>query len=294
MTTTTQTDISLAESYAWCQSLAKRRAGNFYYSFLTLPRDRFRDMCVLYAYMRVCDDLGDNFSIPLADRAARLVDWREQLTAALAQERFEHPGLPALAKIVKRYGIPSAYLFDVIDGIEADLQARRFETFDELQDYCYHVAGAVGLCCLHIWGFSDPRARDCAIACGTAFQLTNILRDLGEDAAIGRVYLPTCDLEQFEYTPDDIAAHCRDDRFRRLMQFEVARAKEFYGRAGELFEYLERPGRAIYAAMLQIYGGLLNEIERRDYDVYSRRVSLPKWRKLSIVAKAVLRQRSAR
>jgi phytoene synthase len=248
-------------------------------------------MCALYGFMRVCDDLGDDETVSPVERAAQLVDWREKLRMALESGRFEHPALPALAEVVHRYEIPTSYLFDVISGVEADLEPRTFETFDDLADYCYHVAGAVGLCCIYIWGFRDERARECAVDCGTAFQLTNILRDLAEDCAMNRVYLPREDLERFDYTLDDLAAHRRDARFEGLMRFELERAREYYRRAEGLFDLLERPGQAAFSAMLRIYRGLLAEIERRQYDVFSTRISLPRRRKIFEVARAVVRHR---
>lgn len=282
---------TLADSYAWCKSLSRRTAGNFYFSFLTLPGDRFRDMCALYAFMRITDDLGDDLEVPLAERAARLLEWRADLHRALAGENVDHPVYPALLEMIQRHGVPPEYLFAVIDGVRMDLEPAAIETFDELLHYCYHVAGAVGLCCIHVWGFHDARAVDLAIDCGRAFQLTNILRDLGEDIAAGRVYLPEEDLRRFDYSRRDLAARCCDERFLRLMEFEVDRAKEYYARAQQLYGYLDPPGRPIYAAMLQIYGGLLHEIERRRYNVFRRRVNLPRWRKLLISANAIVRHR---
>lgn len=281
--------ISLTESYAWCKSLSRRRAGNFYFSFLTLPADRFRDMCALYAFMRICDDLGDDDRLSPTERVANLDAWQASLAAALAGEPFDHEVFPALAEMVQRTGIPHEYLFAVIDGVRTDLEPVGFETFEELADYCYHVAGAVGLCCIHIWGFHDERATERAVDCGMAFQLTNILRDLAEDASMERIYLPREDLRQFGYSAEDITAHRIDDRFVKLMQFEVARTETYYGRAAELLNYLDPPGRPIYAAMLNIYGGLLTQIKRRGYDVYSGRVKLSRPRKLWIALQAVLK-----
>ncbi len=214
----------LDESIAWCKSLTKRTAGNFYFSFLTLPADRLRDMCVLYAFMRVSDDLGDDLDRSVEERRAALVKWRDDLETALAGGSADHPVFPALADLVARHQIPAKYLQAVIAGVEMDLDPKGFETFAELADYCYHVAGAVGLCCIHVWGFEGEEAIPLAVDCGCAFQLTNILRDLGEDALMGRVYLPREDLRRFDYDSSDIAAHCRDERFQDLMQFEVARA----------------------------------------------------------------------
>jgi phytoene synthase len=279
---------TLAESYAWCQSLSKRTARNFYLSFLTLPADQRRDMCALYAFMRVSDDLGDDESVPIAERKSRLSAWRASVERALGEARFDHVALPAVADLVKRRQIPHEYLLAVIDGVERDLHPAGFETFAELSEYCYHVAGAVGLCCIHLWGFHDPRAPERAVDCGTAFQLTNILRDLGEDAAVGRVYLPREDLCRFHYTADDLAARTRNSAFRELMQFEVARARTYYVRATELLDYLAPAGRASLGMMLRVYGGLLDEIERRDYDVYSRVVRLPRWKKAWLASSSLI------
>ena len=281
----------LEQSYAWCKSLTKRTAGNFYSSFLALPRHLFRDMCVLYAFMRVSDDLGDEGDIPNDQRAGLLESWRKSVGRALRGEQFDHSLLPALRDVVERHGVPHEHLFAVIDGIATDLNPQGFETFEELERYCYHVAGAVGLCCIHIWGFHDERAIERAIDCGVAFQITNILRDLAEDMEMGRVYLPREDLRRFDYTAQDIAAHRHDERFVRLMQFEVERARVYFCRGEELSDYLDPAGKPIFRAMLRIYGGLLNEIERRNYDVYSGRVTLPRWRKLLITMGAIVRRR---
>ena len=283
--------LSLAESYGYSKALAKRTAGNFYFSFLTLPRERFRAMCALYGFMRVCDDLGDEPGGDDDAKIGQLKSWQRMLERALEGDCSGHEVFPALMDVVHRYEIPAEYLHAVIDGVKSDLQPRTFETFEELSQYCYQVAGAVGLCCVHIWGFHDERAIPRAIDCGTAFQLTNILRDLGEDAAMGRVYLPREDLIRFGVTPDDLAAGRRNERFTELMRFEVQRAKSYYEKARELFESLQRPGKPIFATMLRIYGGLLKEIERRNYDVFTRRISLSRRRKLGIVLSSVVRYR---
>ena len=292
--------LSVPESYDHCRALARKTARNFYYSFLTLPRERMRAMCVLYSFMRVTDDLGDSDE-PAETRKAQLASWRENFVRACNQGECNHPVLPALVDIVHNYRIPVQYLLDVITGVEMDLTTVAFETFDRLADYCYHVAGAVGLSCIHLWGFHDERAVPAAVACGTAFQLTNILRDLREDAARGRVYLPREDLDRFQLTAADLACTnladknstggCPDERFERLMQFEVARAREYYARARALDEYLDPPGKPILETMLRIYGGLLDEIERRRYDVFTRRVELSRWRKICLTAHTLARHK---
>ncbi|MFQ5731961.1 MAG: phytoene/squalene synthase family protein, partial [Planctomycetaceae bacterium] len=232
------------ESNAFCRRLAKRTARNFYYSFLTLPGEQYRAMCALYGFSRVCDDLGDDASSTFVEKAEHLREWRAKLERAMAGDPSGHALFPALSDVVARYAIPPEHLHAVIDGMESDLNFTGYETFAELQRYCYRVAGAVGLCCVRIWGCDEECSVQPAVDCGTAFQLTNILRDLGEDAAMGRVYLPREDLRRFGYTADDVAAHRRDGGFRDLMSFQVERARTFYRNAEELFGCLKPPGRS--------------------------------------------------
>jgi phytoene synthase len=308
---------SLADSYACCQKLARRTAKNFYYSFTGLPHDQFQAMCVLYSYMRLCDDVGDDESVPLDVRAERLTAWETATRAALSDgqspdhdfgtDRDEFRLVfPALIDMTSRYKIPTHCFLDVISGVRIDLASAiaeressennaelhcQFQTFEELADYCYHVAGVVGVCCIHIWGFNNDAALKSAADCGLAFQLTNILRDLGEDADNGRVYLPAEDLSRFEMTAANIGNRVMDERFQKLMTYQVERAESYYAKANELFQWLEPPGQPILKAMLKIYGGLLKEISKRKFDVYSRRVSLPTWRKLLIAADAAFNRR---
>ena len=200
----------------------------------------------------------------------------------------DHPAHAAIADMVAQYKIPHEYLFAVIDGVEMDLYPSEIAAFDDLQRYCYHVAGVVGLCCIHIWGFRDEKAIPLASDCGLALQLTNILRDIGEDADQGRTFLPRDDLDRFGDSPDDLRKHVVNDQFLGLMRFQTERAKSYYAKAEQLFAYLEPPGKPILRAMIDIYGGLLREIERRNFDVYSKRVSLPKWKKLWYATRAMV------
>jgi 15-cis-phytoene synthase len=257
-------------------------------------------MNALYAFNRITDDIGDDESVPIAERQSRLAAWREMVQAALGSQGLDVHSiqslaptcLPAIADMVARAGIPHEYLFAVIEGVELDLHPVDVATFGELERYCYHVAGAVGLCCIHVWGFHDsPAVRPLAIDCGLALQLTNILRDLAEDADRGRLYLPEEDLVRFGYSADELRRREMNSAFRDLMQFEVSRARSYYERGAELLGHLAPPGRPILRTMLDIYGGLLNEIEHRKYDVFSTRVSLPKWKKLWFAGRAMIQER---
>jgi phytoene synthase len=196
--------------------------------------------------------------------------------------------LPALADTVRRFGIPAAHLEAVIDGVEMDLDHDRYQTFDQLADYCRHVASAVGLACIHVWGFRSQEAFGPASQCGLAFQLTNILRDLGEDASVGRVYLPLDDLQACGYSPDDLRSGVVDDRYFRLMRLQTDRAEEFYRRGAELFAFLEPEGRRIFGLLLDVYHRLLGQIRRRPADVLVRRVRLSSWQKLRVAGRWIL------
>jgi phytoene synthase len=276
---------AVADSYAYCERLARREAGNFYHAFRLLPRPQRRAMCALYAFMRVADDLSDGpESIP--EKRALLDDWRRRLDWALAGT-YTHRLHAAFHHTVRTYGIPPKYLVDVLDGVGMDLEPVRYDTFTDLYPYCYRVASAVGLACIHVWGFDRPEAKDFAEAAGIAFQLTNILRDLAEDAARGRVYLPREDLDRFGYTEDQLRRGERNESFRQLMRFEVERARGYYEAAQPLAGLLRPAGRAVFLVMARTYRGLLEAIARRDYDVFSGRVRLSRWHKMWLALRAL-------
>jgi phytoene synthase len=250
-------------------------------------------MDALYAYMRVTDDLADGVaaSAPGRDGCAenrrKLAAWRAGLTAALAGT-FAHPIHPAVVDTVRRYAVPPRYLYDAIDGMETDLGPVRMATFTDLYPYCYRVASAVGLACVRVWGTrpgvgaadADPPAE----AAGVAFQLTNILRDLGEDRARGRVYLPADELAGFGCPPERWGDPAAAGPFRELMRFQVARARGYYRAGAALAPLLTADGRAIFHVMCGAYSRLLDEIEHLGYDVFTRRVRVPKWRKAAVCA----------
>jgi len=278
----------LNASYTWCRRIARRSASNFYYSFLLLPREKRSSMCALYAFLRRTDDLGDSPESQELRRAA-LASWRRSLARSL-DGTFDDPLLPALADTVERFKVPHEYLHAVIDGVESDLENCRYETFGDLEAYCYRVASAVGLACIHIWGFHDEAALEPARQCGLAFQLTNILRDLREDAAHDRVYLPQEDLRRFDYSVADLNAGVCNEPFRALMRFEIDRAEGFYRDAQQLDRWLEPDGRRVFGTMWTTYRALLDEIKSLDGDVLSSRVALTGWRKIRIAARWFLFQ----
>jgi 15-cis-phytoene synthase len=270
---------ALAESYVYCRRVARTRARNFYYSFILLSREQRDAMCAVYAFMRQCDDLSDEPGANLAS----LEQWR----AALDGRPGAHPLLPAFHDTVARYRIPPQYFHDMIDGVASDLQPRRFETFAQLYRYCYQVASTAGLCTVHILGFDSPGALPLAEKCGVAFQLTNILRDIREDAALGRIYLPSEDLVRFRVSGDDLRAGMRTPEFIELMDFETERARGYYRESRPLLGLVHKSGRASLGALISIYSRLLDRIERSNYDVFARRISLPAAEKCWIVLRAL-------
>jgi phytoene synthase len=270
--------MTVAESYAFCESVARKQAKNFYYSFLLLDRERRQAMCAIYAFMRYCDDLSDDEGI--ADRAGAIARWRQDLEAALAGSAPDNPVWPAFNDAVTRYKIPHEYFFDMIEGVTSDLQPRRIQTFDELYDYCYHVASVVGLTIIHIFGFTAPEALALAEKCGIAFQLTNILRDVKEDSEKNRVYLPEEDLARFGVSPQDLRS---GPGLRNLLEFEAARARKYYAESAPLVNLIEPASRPSLRALIAIYSRLLDRIIASNYDVLTRRIRVPTWEKLWIL-----------
>ena len=286
---------NLAASYAHCEHVAKTQARNFYYSFLTLSPEARAAMCAIYAFMRYSDDVSDEAASDRS-KAHEMQQWRAALDRAFQGDYGGSLILPAFHDTVKKYGIPARYFHDLIDGTEMDLTKIRYETFDELHGYCYRVASVVGFVCIHVWGFDDAggKALEYAEDCGLALQLTNILRDVREDAERDRIYLPREDLRRFQVDEEDLKRGSLSSNFRDLMRFEVERAKEYYARAERLVPLVHRSGRPTLIIMIKIYRGILDSIERNNYDVHSRRARVSTPRKLSIVAGAWLKSRLLR
>ena len=279
---------ALKASYAFCSEISRREAKNFYYSFLLLPPKRRRSMCALYAFLRHTDDLADEPGEISAKRLA-LDGWKHTLDRTIDVGDDSWPGFLALADTVHRHAIPRAHLHEVIEGVAQDVEPLPFATFDELYAYCYRVASAVGLCCIHIWGYRSEggRAEILAEKCGIALQLTNILRDVREDARMGRVYLPQEDLDRFGVTVHDLTLDHPSPQVRELFAFEGRRAYAYYAEAAPLIRLVAPVGRPVLRAIVGIYRALLDEIARRDYDVLAGRISLPGWRKAAITLRSL-------
>jgi len=278
--------MTVEESYAFCERVARTQAKNFYYSFLLLSRPQRQAMCAIYAFMRYCDDLSDAEGV--ADRAGAIARWQADLDSALAGAAPEHPVWPAFSDAVARYRIPHEYFRAMIRGVSSDLEPRHIQTFQELYDYCYHVASVVGLTIIHIFGFDDPRALELAERCGVAFQLTNILRDVREDAEHGRVYLPAEDLARFGVDPKELAGGAISPALRSLLEFEAERARAYYQEAQPLTGLVDRRSRASLKALIRIYARLLERISNSGYEVLRERVRVPAWEKIWILARCAI------
>lgn len=280
-------DADLFQSYAYCRSVARREARNFYYSFLFLPRERADAMSAVYAFSRYCDDVSD--SGDPTEARQHFEECRAMLIRALEGDAGGHPMLPALADTARKFQIPAEYFLDLIEGTEMDLSVKRYETFDGLYQYCYHVASVIGLFCIHIFGFTDPQARKFAEYRGIAFQLTNILRDVKEDAEMGRIYLPLEDLRKFDVSEADVLAARMNDRMQELLRFEGRRAQEFYTKSEPLDPLVEKRSRPALAVMTSIYRGLLRKIADTDYNVMNGKIRLSTPAKIGIASRAWFR-----
>jgi phytoene synthase len=312
MISTMSDSISVRNSYRCSRRISRRSGSNFYRSFWLLPKPKRDAMCALYAFARTTDDLGD-CSEPLALRSQWLDWWRKTAAINLIGDRpteqvvipeglgdpqqliggrgwsidlhrRAHEILPALRDAAQRYQIPSRYLLEIVDGVLADQQKTRFDTYEQVEHYCYLVASAVGLACLHIWEFEDPLPADAAIDCGIAFQLTNILRDVAEDAGRGRIYLPRQHYEQHGLSEDDLLHPRSDDRLRCLVLDEVCRAKKLFDSGWHVWDSLHPDGRPMFSMMWRTYRKLLDRIAQDPGSVAVRRISLSASDKIGIVS----------
>jgi squalene synthase HpnC/squalene synthase HpnD len=277
----------VGQSYAECRRVARAAASNFYYAFYMLPQAKRDALCALYAFMRLVDDVSDTVGSE-ADKQRGLASWRAALDAAVAGDVSGHPILPAFADTIERFHIPPRYFHDLISGAEMDLTVGDYPTFERLREYCYRVAGTVGLTCLHVFGFDDPHAPDLAEKLGIAFQLTNILRDVPKDYEMGRIYLPQEDLAQFGVRAEQLAGGPLTPALRELLAFEAARAWSFYREGVELIPHVHVDSRAALWALARIYSSLLLRMKDRGYDVFSERVRLSTPEKTGILLRARL------
>ena len=294
-------DTSFIESAAaYCKKLTTRSKSNFYYAFLFLPRERREALEAVYAYCRLVDDVVDE-DAPVAKKLEGIARWRLELDAVYGDKQSTHPVTARLRAAVQRFAIRREDMEAIIDGCAMDIEKTRYETWDELRLYCYRVASAVGLMCIEIFGYTPSQVeavRRYAIDLGIALQLTNILRDVAEDAQRGRIYLPAEDLRAFGVSDEELVSGKRSPAFVRMMQFQASRARSHYLRARAAISVYERSKLVIAEIMGDIYYALLEEIEAREFDVFGVKTTVRRRDKMRIAlgnfAKAQWRQLIAR
>jgi phytoene synthase len=276
--------LSLRESYKHCKKVTREQAKNFYYGIRLLPAERRDALCAIYAFFRYCDDISDDDQ--KGDPARMLASWR---AALVSQDVESSPILPAFRDAVGRYEVPQRYFEELIEGAEMDLSVTRYQRWEDLYGYCYRVASTVGLVCVHVFGFDQsPEALKMAEERGIAFQLTNILRDVSEDAGRGRIYLPQEDLARFGVTSEALLAGAPEEGFASLIRFEAARARQYYERSAPLVERVDKVSRPALAAMTNIYRGLLEKVDKMGAGVLHRRAKLSLVEKLAAAGKSLV------
>jgi phytoene synthase len=308
----TPTESQLRVAYSVCRSITRAAARNFYYAFMVLPRRKREGLSAVYAFMRRCDDIADEAAVPAAERRARLAAWLEAFHRAEAGHPTDDAVLLALTDTQRRFHIPTELLDQLAAGTAMDVQEQawdpaaptqsqaqasdalqlRYRSFEDLRIYCYGVASVVGLVCIRIFGYRDAAAEPLAERLGLAFQLTNIIRDVKEDASMGRVYLPEEDLAQFQISPGELRTASDPARYRALLAMEADRAREYYRAADELIPLVDEDSQPALWVLATIYRRLLEKIARRQYDVFSGKVRLTAREKLAILGKGFVKRLS--
>ena len=294
--TASQLDVA----YSVCRHIARSAAKNFYYGFAVLPRHKRNGLSAVYAFMRRCDDITDDATASPDDRRNKLAEWLDKVHRALAAQPTDDPVLLALTDAQRRYQIPVGLLDQLAYGTAADLDQEsqpspggpliaRYQTYEELRQYCYGVASVVGLVCIRIFGYRDPVAESLAEQCGLAFQLTNIIRDVKEDVAMGRVYFPEDDLVAFGLTPADFNPP-NVERIRPLLAREADRAREGYRAGEELIPLVNEDSQPALWVLITIYRRLLEKIAANQYDVFGERVRLSVREKVTVLGKGMLKR----
>jgi 15-cis-phytoene synthase len=291
----------LSHAYSVCKGVARRAAKNFYYGFLVLPSDKRNALCAVYAFMRHADDISDDSNLGQQQKREKLGEWLQAAKNVFDGQPTDDPVLLALADAQQRFKIPSQLFEKLVHGTSMDLDipsngevpAVVCQTFDDLRQYCYYVASIVGLVCIRIFGYEDKKAEFLAEDCGLAFQLTNIIRDVKEDAGMGRIYIPEEDLARFnlapaQLSPNGLGVATKSEQLRPVLEYEADRARRYYESAKWLMELIEEDSRPALWVLVEIYSRLLKKIAARNYDVLTERVSLTMWEKLCVLSRGFL------
>jgi phytoene synthase len=285
--------LQMRTAYSVCRQIARKSAKNFYYGFMLLPRRKRNALCAVYAFMRHADDLADDPGMTPRERHEKLETYIESYHRAVEVGRTDDPVFMALSDSQQRYLIPMELLDQLVAGTEMDVRDDPagtgalvvYQTFEELYSYCYHVASVVGLVCIRIFGYRDQAAERLAEHLGIAFQLTNILRDVKEDAAMRRIYVPMEELEHYGVTAEELGSGVPMEKLRPLLEYQARRAREYYQSAEKLLPMVEEVSRPALWTMVEIYRGILDRIEQRNYDVYTERVRLTVGEKLKVLGR---------
>ncbi|NQS97131.1 MAG: squalene/phytoene synthase family protein [candidate division Zixibacteria bacterium] len=276
-------NAELKWGYEYCRDLARRKAGNFYYSFIFLPKTKRRAIHALYAFCHRGDQIADEFQEGNINGALRdFSELRKNFRGCLDGKPHSSPLFTALGDSIRRFQLSEKHFYQLMEGMESDLNFSPFDTFEDLREYCYKVASTVGLLCVEIFGCRDDSVKVYAENLGVALQLTNIIRDIKEDYQRGRVYLPQEDLERFKYSETDLKREWTGENFQRLMEFQYQRALEFYQTADKSLPASERKSQIASEIMKSIYRKLLEIIRRRQFQVFNRRISLSGFMKAAI------------
>ncbi|MGC2181854.1 MAG: phytoene/squalene synthase family protein [Terriglobales bacterium] len=296
------TSSQIAVAYSVCRSITRSAAKNFYYAFLVLPQAKRQALCAVYAFMRRCDDIADDFKTPSYERRQRLEAWLDAFHRAESGHPTDDPVLLALTDTQRRFKVPVELLDQLAYGTGMDIQDRTadpssedapqvlYRSFSDLRLYCYRVASVVGLVCIRIFGYRDPAAEGLAENLGLAFQLTNIIRDIQEDAGMGRIYLPAEDLDRFKIVPSEFRQAAIPERLRWLLAAEADRAREYYDAARELMLLIDEDSQPALWVLVSIYRRLLEKISERKYDVFGKKIKLTVREKVIILGKGLVKR----
>jgi 15-cis-phytoene synthase len=292
----------LSHAYAVCRGISRRAAKNFYYGFMVLPSEKRNALSAVYAFMRHADDISDEPGVDPQIKRQKLTEWLESAKTVFAGKATDDPVLMALGDAQKKFKIPPELFEKLVYGTSLDLDmppasaeapAILCETFEDLKQYCYYVASVVGLVCIKIFGYQDTKAEFLAEDCGLAFQLTNIIRDIKEDASMGRIYIPAEDLARSNLTAANFASSTLQDpaqvqQLRPTLEYEADRARKYYESAKWLMELIDEDSRAALWVLVEIYSRLLKKIADRNYDVLTERVRLTLPEKLKVLSRGFL------
>lgn len=292
----------LNHAYAVCRGISRRAAKNFYYGFIVLPSEKRNALSAVYAFMRHADDITDEPGIDPQQKRQKLSEWMEAAKAVFAGKATDDPVLMALGDAQKNFKIPPELFEKLVYGTSLDLDipaasaeapAILCNTFEDLKQYCYYVASVVGLVCIRIFGYEDSKAEFLAEDCGLAFQLTNIIRDIKEDAGMGRIYIPEEDLARTNLSAANFSSASLQDpaqvqQLRPALEYEAERARKYYESAKWLMELIEEDSRAALWVLVEIYSRLLKKITERNYDVLTERVRLTFWEKMKVLSRGFL------